>query len=152
MSVKDYTCPPDSFVQSINIHTLLPQQEPFVMIDALKHFSMSVVETTLHIRPENLFVEQESLAASGMLENIAQTCAARIGYINKYILKKDIQVGFIGAVRNMEIACLPKIGDIITTTVAIVEEAFGISLATATIKSGDKTLATTEIKIAVKEE
>ncbi len=152
MSVKDYTCPPDSFVQSINIHTLLPQQEPFVMIDALKHFSMSVVETTLHISPENLFVEQESLSASGMLENIAQTCAARIGYINKYILKKDIQVGFIGAVRNMEIVCLPKIGDTITTTVTIVEEAFGISLATATIKLGDKTLATTEIKIAVKEE
>ena len=152
MSVKDYTCPPDSFVQSINIHTLLPQQEPFVMIDALKHFSMSVVETTLHISPENLFVEQESLSASGMLENIAQTCAARIGYINKYILKKDIQVGFIGAVRNMEIVCLSKIGDTITTTVTIVEEAFGISLATATIKLGDKTLATTEIKIAVKEE
>jgi predicted hotdog family 3-hydroxylacyl-ACP dehydratase len=152
MSVKDYTCPPDSFVQSINIHTLLPQQESFVMIDALKHFSMSVVETTLHISPENLFVEQESLSASGMLENIAQTCAARIGYINKYILKKDIQVGFIGAVRNMEIVCLPKIGDTITTTVTIVEEAFGISLATATIKLGDKTLATTEIKIAVKEE
>jgi predicted hotdog family 3-hydroxylacyl-ACP dehydratase len=152
MSVKDYTCPPDSFVQSINIHTLLPQQEPFVMIDALKHFSMSVVETTLHISPENLFVEQESLSASGMLENIAQTCAARIGYINKYILKKDIQVGFIGAVRNMELVCLPKIGDTITTTVTIVEEAFGISLATATIKLGDKTLATTEIKIAVKEE
>ena len=152
MSVKDYTCPPDSFVQSINIHTLLPQQEPFVMIDALKHFSMSVVETTLHISPENLFVEQESLSASGMLENIAQTCAARIGYINKYILKKDIQVGFIGAVRNMEIVCLPKIGDTITTTVTIVEETFGISLATATIKLGDKTLATTEIKIAVKEE
>ena len=152
MSVKDYTCPPDSFVQSINIHTLLPQQEPFVMIDALKHFSMSVVETTLHISPENLFVEQGRLSASGMLENIAQTCAARIGYINKYILKKDIQVGFIGAVRNMEIVCLPKIGDTITTTVTIVEEAFGISLATATIKLGDKTLATTEIKIAVKEE
>lgn len=152
MSVKDYTCPPDSFVQSINIHTLLPQQEPFVMIDALKHFSMSVVETTLHISPENLFVKQESLSASGMLENIAQTCAARIGYINKYILKKDIQVGFIGAVRNMEIVCLPKIGDTITTTVNIVEEAFGISLVTATIKSGEKIMATTEIKIAIKEE
>lgn len=152
MNVKDYTCPTDAFVQGIEIHTLLPQQEPFVMIDTLRHYSRDVVVTTLHIKPDNLFAGQNSLSASGLVENIAQTCAARIGYINKYILKKNIQVGFIGAVRNMEITCLPKIGDTITTTVTIVEEAFGISLATATVMSGDKTLATTEIKIALKEE
>ena len=152
MSVNDYTCPTDAFVQSLDIHTLLPQQEPFVMIDTLRHYSGNVVVTTLHIRPYNLFAEQDVLSASGLVENIAQTCAARIGYINKYILKNDIQVGFIGAVRNMEIVCLPKMGDTITTTITIVEEAFGISLATATVMSGDKTLATTEIKIAIKEE
>jgi len=152
MSVNDYTCPTDAFVQSIDIHTLLPQQEPFVMIDSLQHFSMNVVVTALHIRPENMFASQDTFSASGLVENIAQTCAARIGYINKYILRKDIQVGFIGAVRNMEIVCLPKVGDTVTTTVTIVEEAFGISLATAAVMSGDRTLATTEIKIALKEE
>lgn len=144
--------PTDEFVQSIDIHTLLPQQEPFVMIDELRHFSMNRVVTWLNIRRDNMFVCQETLSGSGLIENIAQTCAARIGYINKYIIGKGIQPGFIGAIRNMEITGLPKVGDTITTEVSIVEEAFGMSLATATVTSGNTNLVTTEIKIAIKED
>lgn len=144
--------PSDGFVQRIDIHTLLPQQEPFVMIDGLRHFGADAVVTWFSIRQDNLFVSQDTLSAGGLLENIAQTCAARIGYMNKYVLHKGIQPGVIGAIRNTEIAGLPKVGDTITTKVVIREEAFGMSLAEATVKLGEKTLATTEIKIATKEE
>ena len=93
-----------------------------------------------------------SECVSGLIENVAQTCAARIGYINKYILKKDIQIGFIGAVRNMDIVCLPKVGTDITTEIVVQEEVLGITLATATVTSQGIKLATAEIKIAIKEE
>lgn len=146
------TNPTDSFVQGIDIHTLLPQQDPFVMIDRLMHFSVDVVKTSHSIKKDNIFVSQDTLSASGLLENIAQTCAARIGYINKYILRKGIQPGMIGAIRNAEVCSLPKVGDTIITEVLIKEEAFGMSLAEATIKRGEQILATTEIKIAIKEE
>ena len=139
------TNPTDSFVQGIDIHTLLPQQEPFVMIDRLRHFSTDVVTTLYTIKKDNIFVCQDTLS-------IAQTCAARIGYINKYILRKGIQPGMIGAIRNAEVCSLPKVGDTIITEVLIKEEAFGMSLAKATIKRGEQILATTEIKIAIKEE
>ena len=141
--------PSDGFVQGIDIHTLLPQQEPFVMIDRLLHFDMKAVMTTFGIRQENMFVVRGTFSACGMLETVAQTCAARIGYINKYILGKGIQPGVIGAIRNTEILGLPKVGDNITTEIVIQEEALGMSLATATIRLRDNILATTEIKIAI---
>ena len=86
------------------------------------------------------------------MENIAQTCAARIGFVNKYILKKGIQLGFIGAVRNFEVLELPKVGDVITTRVEVKEEVFGMTLADAIITCGEKVLVTSEMKIAVKEQ
>ena len=141
--------PTDEFVQNIEIHTLLPQKEPFVLIDRLTHFSTEKVLTQLCIREDCMFVNQGTLSASGLLENIAQTCAARIGFISRYILNNDIKPGVIGALRNAKINDLPKVGDTITTEVVIREEVFGMSLAEATVKLGEKTLATTEIKIAI---
>ena len=87
-----------------------------------------------------------------MIENIAQTCAARIGFINKYVLKKDVQIGFIGAIRNFEVFDLPKVGQTITTIVNVKEEVFGMTLASARVKRGTQILAETEIKIAIKGE
>ena len=148
----DYQQPTEAFLRGIDIHELLPQQEPFVMIGTLVQFDMKTTVTETVISEQNIFVDGNSFSASGLIENIAQTCAARIGYVNKYILKKGIQLGFIGAIRNLEIAELPYIGDKITTTVDVLEEVFGMTLASATITCNGKTLVTTEMKIAVKNE
>lgn len=80
--------PTQSFLQSIDIHTLLPQQEPFVMVGALTCYDDTDVQTCTKINDDNLFTVGGRFATAGMIENIAQTCAARIGYVNKYILKR----------------------------------------------------------------
>ena len=103
----------EQFLRTIDIHELLPQQEPFVMVGQLVHFDMTRTVTETTIGSENMFVENGQMTASGLIENIAQTCAARIGYVNKYILKKGIQIGFIGAIRNLEIKALPAVGETI---------------------------------------
>lgn len=143
--------PADEFVGRIDIHTLLPQQEPFVMIGQMIHFDMKTVVTSTEVMASNLFVGDGRLQTSGIIENIAQTCAARIGYMNQYILKKGVQIGFIGAVRNLTVYSLPEVGEKIYTSVAIMEEVFGMLLAKAEVKTIDRTIATTEIKIAIKE-
>lgn len=143
--------PTDEFVRQIDIHTILPQQEPFVMVGRMEHFDMNNVSTSTEILPSNIFVENGTFDPSGIIENIAQTCAARIGYINQYILKKGIQIGFIGAVKNFVIDSIPKVGEKIETSVTINEEVFGMLLATARVKTSDRDIATTEIKIAIKE-
>ena len=146
----DVNNPLEQDLRKIDVHELLPQQEPFVMIGSLRHFDKRVTITETEVKAVNIFVDNGCFSASGLMENIAQSCAARIGYVNKYILKKSVQLGFIGAVRNFDIISLPKIGDVITTKVEIKEEVFGMTLASAIIKSNDKILATTDIKIAVK--
>lgn len=146
----DVNNPLEQELRKIDVHELLPQQEPFVMIGSLIHFDKRVTITETEVKAGNIFVDNGCFSASGLMENIAQSCAARIGYVNKYILKKSVQLGFIGAVRNFDIISLPKIGDVITTKVEIKEEVFGMTLASAIIKSNDKILATTDIKIAVK--
>lgn len=140
----------DEFISSIDVHTVLPQQEPFVMIGCMTHFEMTTSTTETLIREDNIFVDNGCFSASGMMENIAQTCAARVGYYNKYILHKDVQVGFIGAVRNYSIKALARVGQIITTKVDIVEEVFGMTLANAEVRCGEQLLATAEIKLSVR--
>ncbi|MBR2292373.1 MAG: pseudouridylate synthase [Prevotella sp.] len=139
-------------LRAVDVHELLPQQEPFVMIGVLTYFDevRTVTETT--IRPDNLFVDEGRFSASGLIENIAQTCAARIGFVNKYIRQQGIQLGFIGAIRNLEVRRLPRVGQTITTTVDVIEDIFGMTLAEATITCEGETLVTTQIKIAVKNE
>lgn len=135
----------------IDIHELLPQQEPFVMVGKLLHFDMEKTITTTKIVDSNIFVEKGVFTASGIIENIAQTCAARIGYVNKYILKKGIQLGFIGAIRNLNLYRCPRVGEVIETSIITIEEIFGMTLVTATLKVGDEIIADSEMKIALSE-
>ena len=148
--MTDFQQPEEAFLRSIDVHTLLPQQEPFVMIDRMVLLDEVRTITETDIRADNLFVEEGHFSASGLIENVAQTCAARIGFVNKYIMKKAVQVGFIGAVKNLEITALPKVGDTITTIVDVRQEIFGMTLAAAVVMTGEQTLLTTEIKIAIR--
>ena len=152
MVIFDVENPSEEELRAIDVHVLLPQQEPFVMIGTLVHFDKTLTVTETEVKKSNIFVDDDCFSASGLMENIAQTCAARIGYVNKYILKKGIQLGFIGAVRNFEVIDLPHVGDIIMTRVEVKEEVFGMTLAEASVTCGDKVLVTSEIKIAVKEQ
>ena len=141
----------EEFLRSIDIHTILPQQEPFVMIDTLVRFSMDSSTTEMTVRDSNIFVEDGRFTVAGMLENIAQTCAARIGFYNKYILHNDVRIGFIGAVKDFVVYRLPTVDTKITTEVNVVEEIFGMTLAEASISCGDEVMATTGIKLSVKD-
>ena len=136
-------------IDKIDIHELLPQREPFVMVGRMVYFDMGRCATRTRIAPGNLFVEKGRFTASGIIENIAQTCAARIGYINKYILKKGIQLGFIGAIRNMNLYRSPEAGDEIETEIVTLEEVLGMTLVSAKVTAGEETIAEAEIKIAL---
>ena len=87
--------------------------------------------------------------SSGLIENIAQTCAVRMGYINQFIYKENVKLGFIGSIKNLEIHRNPIIGETLTTSIKIVEEVFQMTLVQAEIKSNDETIVTAEMKIAL---
>ena len=146
MELKDVT---EAFLRSIDIHTVLPQQEPFVMVGTLTHFEPLTSTTETVVKEDNLFVENGCFTPFGMMENIAQTCASRIGFYNKYILHKDVQIGYIGAIRDYVITGKAPVGSLITTTVDVQEEVFGMTLALAKVECNNKVIATAQIKLAV---
>lgn len=135
--------------EKIDIHELLPQQPPFVMVDKLLHFDERVTTTAFEVRADNIFVDDGILNACALAENIAQTCATRLGFVNKYILKRAIQLGFIGSIRNMVVLRTPLVGEKLTTTITVREEIMGLTLVDATIITGNETIVTGEMKIAL---
>ena len=148
--MTDYAHPDEELLRSIDIHGILPQQEPFVMVGCMTRFEMMSSTTETEILPDNIFVDDGRFSAIGMIENIAQTCAARVGYYNRYVLQNDVRIGFIGAIRNYSASALASVGDVIVTKVDVVDEVFGMTLADAEIRCGGDVIATARIKLSVK--
>lgn len=134
--------------EDITMKELIPQRPPFVMIDKLLSFDMTVTVTQLEVRADNVFCKDAHLSAEGLMENIAQTCAARMGYIN---LNKNeaVKIGVIGAVNNFEVFRTPTVGELIVTTIEVIEEMFQITMVKAVIRCGDETIAQANMKIAL---
>ena len=135
-------------INDIPLNELIPQRPPFVMIDRLLSSDEVYSVTEFEVRKDNIFVENERLTASGLIENIAQTCAARIGYIN---LKNGgtVKIGVIGAINNLNIKRTPKVGEKLTTTIKLLEEVFQMTLVEAVVKIGEEELVTANMKIAL---
>ena len=137
-------------LETIDVLTLLPQCPPFVMIDRLIHFDEVVTTTQLEVRPDNLFMEADGLLNNcALVENIAQTCAARMGYINQYIYKERVRLGFIGSIKNLQVLRPAREGEVLTTSIEVVQEVLQLTLVNATVKVGDETIVTAEMKIAL---
>lgn len=144
---------PEEFL-AIPILEILPQRPPFVMVSRLLFCDEQHTRTQLDIAPDNLFCMDNILQPGGLIENFAQTCAARIGYINKYILHRDICIGYIGGIQNLIFHNMPQAGQTIETHIDILHAAWGISLAHGqicdaegnTLVEGDMKIVESEIK------
>ena len=88
------------------------------------------------------------MLAFGLIENVAQTCAARLGYFN-LISGLPVKIGFIGAVSNLHIVRTPKIGETLDTVISVREEIFGMTLVDAVTRIREEVIVTGEMKIAI---
>jgi predicted hotdog family 3-hydroxylacyl-ACP dehydratase len=94
-------------------------------------------------------VEDGQLTASGILENMAQSSAARIGYLCRYILHVPVRIGYIGAIRKFRVHRLPAVGETLTTTIFLREDVFGISLSDAVVRVDEEIIAEASLKTAL---
>ena len=131
----------------IDILKLLPQKPPFVMVDSLLYSDGKTAKTALTVREDNIFFDNGVLSEAGLIENIAQTCSTRVGDVKNN--SGAARIGFIGLIRNLEIARLPKTGETIVTQVDLVEEVFQISLVKATVSIENEIIASGEMKISL---
>jgi predicted hotdog family 3-hydroxylacyl-ACP dehydratase len=130
---------------------LIPQRPPIVMVDKFYGIGDDYSYTGLSITSGNIFVENNYFKEPGIIEHIAQSAAARIGYI---CMQNNIPVplGFIGSVDKMAIHSLPEVGDELHTEIKIIQEVAEITLIGATVKSGDDIVAECRMKIFLKKE
>lgn len=131
-----------------NIVSLIPQRFPFVMVDALESCDDTSAKTTFTVKQENIFTRNGILGEPALIENVAQTAAARIGYICKKE-NKPVPVGFIGAVQRLKVFSMPHTGDVLTTEVIIKNQVFNATIAEGNIYVGNEMIASCEIKIFV---
>ncbi len=136
---------------SVDIKDLLPQQEPFVMISSLLSCSYQRTVTRFLIQKDNVFVEDGKLVSEGLVENIAQTCAARIGFINKYLLHKPVSVGYVCALKDFKVFGTPSVGETIETEINLKGEFGTMLMVDAEIKSDGNMIAEGSMVIALDE-
>lgn len=135
---------------AIDIRTLLPQQPPFVMVGNILSCDATTTRCSYTVPPDNIFCEGGVFTAPGLIEHVAQTAAARLGFINLYVNKADsVQVGYIGAIKDFEIVRLPRVGETIETEVQVEQEVMGMTLVSARVMIGNELIATTSMKIAL---
>lgn len=131
-----------------NIQSLIPQRAPFVMIDHLISFEEKVTRSAFTIKEDNIFVENNRFCEAGLIENIAQTAAARAGYVAG-MENKPVQVGYIGAIKNLAIHSLPEVSDILETAITIEHQVFDVTLIKGSVTCGEKLMAECEMKIFI---
>lgn len=132
-----------------DIITYIPQRAPMVMIHALLEATEMQAVTQLTVQPENIFVEHGVLTEPGLVENIAQTAAAQVGYV---CIQKNIPVpiGYIAAIKDLQVFTLPATQTLITTTVRVKNQVLDITLVEGEIKQNDVVLCQCEMRIFAK--
>lgn len=140
MNLLDKKITDTSFVQS-----LIPQKEPFVMVDKLLFFSEKKVISGLTISEANIFTNCNSFTAPGLIEHMAQTVALYTGY-QYFLMDKPAPTGYIGAIKKVEINKLPSVAQELTTSVTILHDILGVTLVQIETECDGKLIATSEMK------
>ncbi len=130
---------------------LIPQKFPFVLISFLIEVSDKICISKFIFDETHIMCQDGRLTSAGLMENIAQTAAAKTGYECSQKGKK-IPVGFIGDVRDFVFTKRPKVGEEITTRIEITHEIFDVTVIAGTIKLDGEEIASCSMKIFVEPE
>ncbi|MCR5570587.1 MAG: hydroxymyristoyl-ACP dehydratase [Paludibacteraceae bacterium] len=135
--------------QGEEIKQLIPQREPIMMIDTFYGATETTGKSGLTVLADNVFCEGGQLREMGVIEHIAQTCAAYNGVKNKQNNGEASKpkLGYIGEIKKCQIARLPRVGEQLTTDVVATAQVMNVTLMEATTKIGDETIASCQIKL-----
>ena len=130
---------------------LIPQRPPMVMIDRFLGVNEAESYARLMVAPDNLFVCDGYLQESGIIEHIAQSAAARVGYLYREN-REPVPLGFIGSVDKLTVHRLPGVGQSLYTTISIIQEVGDITLIGAKVEADAQLIAECRMKIFLKKE
>ena len=132
------------------IENFIPQRNPFIAIDEIQQATDEFAITQFKVLAESIFVIDGVLGEPGLIENIAQTAAAQMGYVCK-IKKLDVPIGYIASIKNLKIVELPKVGSVLTTSIQITNRVMNVIIVDGRIKVGDYRICECEMRIFVEQ-
>ncbi len=145
-----------AIIEGVAISSLIPQKPPFEMVDKLWYNDDTKTISGFSIKENNIFCENGSFSEPGIVENIAQTAALRVGYMVSLMEQKgkktDPPIGYIGAIKRLNIHKLPKLGEELLTEVVIQQIIFDVTLITGKTTVNGELIADCEMKIFLKKE
>ena len=128
------------------ILNLIPQRLPIVMVDSFCGIEDDCSYSGLTVTDDNIFCQEGKLQEAGIIEHIAQSAAARIGYI--YLQKNEpVPLGFIGSVDKLTLHRLPETGQELSTEITVIQEVFDITLISACVSTTERVIAECRMKI-----
>jgi predicted hotdog family 3-hydroxylacyl-ACP dehydratase len=131
-----------------NILELVPQRAPFLMVDGILESDEKKTITSFHIKEDNILVKDGKLSEAGLIENIAQTAAARAG-VTAIQENRPVAIGYIAAVQNLEIITLPATNNTIHTEIIADNEILNVLLISGKATCNGKLLAKCNMKIFI---
>lgn len=132
------------------IWDFIPQRPPFVFVDTLLSVDEEKTVSSYTVAEESLMLEGDYLSEGGLVENIAQTAAAGVGY-DCLTNNKPVVPGFIGAVKKLQVFDLPAVSETLTTTVAVVTKVMHATIIKGEVRVGETLLALCEMNIFLQE-
>lgn len=133
-------------VSKENILDFIPHRAPFVMVDGLVAITEQEFESELFIDADNILVHDGVFQESGLMENIAQTCAASFSFLDRQHEGKP-KIGFIGAISRVTVHALPPHSSKINTVVRPTHQLGNIFMVTGYNYLDGKLLLECEMKI-----
>ena len=137
-------------IKGEDIKRLIPQREPFMMIDEIEASDGTHAVAALTVLKENYFIlPDKTMAETGLIEHIAQSCSALMGLqaLEQEGSGDKPPVGLIGEVKHFECMRRPEIGEKVSTTIEFGFSFGNATLATGESRVGDETIAKAQVKI-----
>jgi len=143
-------------IEGAAVSVLIPQKPPIEMVDKLWHNDETTTISGFTIKEDNIFCEDGVFKEPGIVENIAQTAALRVGYIVSQMElngeKVNPPIGYIAAIKRLLIHKLPVIGSELKTEVTIQQIVFDVTIITGKTTVNGETIAECEMKIFLKKD
>lgn len=133
-----------------DIRELIPQRPPILLVDGLESVEGDTAVSTLTVGADNCFTDEDGLLAeAGVVEHIAQSASALAGYKAVQAGATAPPVGYIGEVKKFRLHRLPRMGEVLRTTVSFGTEVEGVTLLSAETRAGEELIASTQMKISM---
>lgn len=129
---------------------LIPQRLPMVMVDEHISTDEKKTYTKFLVLSDSMFCEDGFLSEAGILENMAQSAAARLGF--SYKMKGGTPpIGIIASLQEVKINNYPKPGDELITEITFTDEIMGITLVDCKIFCNNIEYAFCKMKILLRD-